>query len=316
MNMSKANILWFKDIKKKDILKVGGKGANLGEMFGIMPVPPGFCVTVKAYELFLEKTMIKQAILGMLSRLDIEDSEKLDAVAKSIRGMMLSKPLPDRLQKDISLAYAELKTGFVAVRSSATAEDLPTASFAGQQDTYLNICGAKEVVDAVKRCFVSLYTSRAIFYRHTNNFRQDQVKISVVVQKMIDSEKAGVIFTVNPVNKNHEELIIEGSYGLGESVVSGQVTPDTYIIKKKPFKVADMNIGSKSTAIVLEGGKNKRIEITHEKQEARLLSEIELKRLTRIALEIEKHYGKPQDIEWAIEKEKVYILQSRPITTL
>lgn len=314
----RKNILWFKEIKAKNIVIVGGKGANLGEMFSIMPVPNGFCVTVEAYDDFLEKTSIKNKIVEILTKTKINDSKQLDKNSTKIREIITKQKIPDQIQKDITENYKKLGNGFVAVRSSATAEDLPSASFAGQQDTYLNIKGKEKVIDAVKRCWASLFTSRAIYYRETNKFKHEDVKISVVIQEMVDSEKAGVMFTANPVNNSKKEMIIEGSYGLGESVVSGSVTPDTYIINKKPFKIIDINIGSKDTAIIKgKDGKNKKVKISSIKQEKQLLDINQIKKLIELGIKIEQHYKKPQDIEWGInDKGKLFILQSRPITTL
>lgn len=310
-------ILWFNEISKKDLPKVGGKGANLGEMFKIMPVPNGFCVTADAYALFMEETSLQEEVMAMLQALDIKDSRMLDERSEKIREMIKKENIPDDMKKEIAASYKKLNAKFVAVRSSATAEDLPTASFAGQQDTYLNISGEKEVINAVKSCWASLFTSRAIYYRETNKFNHNDVKISVVVQEMVQSEKAGVMFTVNPVNNNRSEMIIEGSYGLGESVVSGKVTPDTYTIKKTPFSILSINIGSKSTAIIQgKDGKNIEIETSRQQQDVQLLNEKELKELASLGMKIEQHYNIPQDIEWGISKKKVYILQSRPITTL
>ncbi|MFT4303059.1 MAG: PEP/pyruvate-binding domain-containing protein [Candidatus Woesearchaeota archaeon] len=307
-----ANILWFKEIKAKDIPLVGGKGANLGEMFNLMPIPNGFCITVKAYEEFLQTTKIKSHIFKKLKNIDFNNTKSLDKLSKEIRENIKKQIIPKKIKEDIIKSYNELNNKYVAVRSSATAEDLPTASFAGQQDTYLNISGEKKLLEAIKNCWASLFTSRAIYYRHTNKFKHEDVKISVVVQEMIQSEKAGVMFTANPVNNKKTEMIIEGSYGLGESVVSGEVTPDTYIINKKPFEIIDISIGSKSTQIT-QKGKEK---VSKNKQEIQLLNAKEIEEFTKIGIDIESHYKKPQDIEWAIFNNKIYILQSRPITTL
>ncbi|MFT4297840.1 MAG: PEP/pyruvate-binding domain-containing protein [Candidatus Woesearchaeota archaeon] len=312
------NIFWLKEIKAKDITLVGGKGANLGEMFKIMPIPEGFCVTVEVYDNFLKKTNIKSKIFEILSKTTISDSKQLDANSRKIREIITKEKIPKQIADDISKNYNMLGNGFVAVRSSATAEDLPSASFAGQQDTYLNIKGKEKVIEAVKRCWASLFTTRAIYYREINKFKHEDVKISVVVQKMVEAEKAGVMFTANPVNNSRKEMIIEGSYGLGESIVSGSVTPDTYILGKKQFKIIEMNIGSKDTAIIkTKDGKSKKIKIPQAKQKKQLLNEKEIKQLAKLGIKIEQHYKYPQDIEWGIDsKGKIYILQSRPITTL
>lgn len=309
------NILWFKDIFKFDIPIVGGKGANLGEMYERFPIPNGFCITVNAYEQFLEENNLSKRIFPLLKNLDIEDTKKLDSTAKNIQQMIIKGKMNNELQKEIRQHYKEIN-GYVAVRSSATAEDLPTASFAGQQATFLNTKGEEHVLKAVKECWASLFTSRAIYYRVVNAFDHELVLISVVVQEMIDSEKAGVMFTVNPVSKNADEMIIEGSFGLGEMVVSGQVTPDSYIVSKKSMKTIMKNIGDKKQAMIRKDGKNKIIMLSEHESKKQVLSEHEINELAKYGKAIQEHYKHPQDIEWAVHKGKIYILQSRPITTL
>jgi pyruvate, water dikinase len=286
----KENILWFKDITKADISLVGGKGANLGEVARHFPVPNGFCVTVNAYRQFLEQTMVGAHIHSLLDSIDSEKTEELDRASEKIRALIMQQKFPAGLKAEIEKNYKKLKNKKVAVRSSATAEDLPKASFAGQQDTYLNMKGEKAVIDAVQRCWASLFTSRAIYYREKNNFKHREVLISVVVQEMVDPKFAGVMFTVDPVKKKH--ILIEIVEGLGEKLVSGQVTPNTYFMNKKAHT----------------------LEQAHEqfKFDRNLLPNI-----SKTGEKIEKHYGFPQDIEFAIDKRgKLLILQSRPITTL
>jgi len=283
-------ILWFKDIKKEDIAFVGGKGANLGEMFSHFSVPNGFCITCAAYKHFMDETMIGAHIHGMLDKLDVEDTEELDKTAKEIRSIILKQKFPADIRKEITKNYGLLKNKKVAVRSSATAEDLPTASFAGQQDTYLNISGDADIIKSVQKCWASLFTSRAIYYREKNNFKHRDVLISVVIQEMVDADYAGVMFTVDPVNKKH--ILIEVVEGLGEALVSGQVTPNTYFMHKKNH-------------VVEEASEH----FDFNKKE--WLSEI-----SRIGEKIENHYQKPMDVELAIKNGKIYILQARPITTL
>ena len=306
----KKNILWFRDVSITDIPLVGGKGASLGEMFDIAPIPDGFVVSAQAFEKFLKP--IKKKIMDILDIVDIEDTEKLDKASEEIREIIMREDMPDDIKEDIMENYKNLR-GFVAVRSSATAEDLPEASFAGQQDTYLNV-NEKDLLNSVQKCWASLFTSRAIYYREINKFKHDEVLIAVVIQKMVDSKKAGVLFTANVVSNSKEEIIIEGAFGLGESVVSGQVTPDYYLIDKNTEKLKEKNISNKAIGFFRkkEGGVEKR---SIENPTARVLSDKQLKELTKIGLKIEQHYKHPQDIEWAID-DKVYILQSRPITTL
>ena len=312
-------ITWFDAIDKKDLLLVGGKGANLGEMFEKFPIPTGFCVTVNAYREFLKQNKLEEKIFPSLKKLDIEKTEELEKESKRIRDLILAFEMPDDVKKEIVENYKKLKEKFVAVRSSATAEDLPTASFAGQQDTYLNVKGEKDLLESVRKCWASLFTSRAIYYRVINKFHHEKVLICVVVQEMIDSEKAGVMFTVNPVTGDRTEQIIEGSFGLGESVVSGQVTPDSYIVKKKPFEIKEITVNEKNIAFYRdkEKGHNKKVELDNLKANSQCLTEDEIKGLAELGIKIEEHYKKPQDIEWAVGPDKkLYILQSRPITTL
>ena len=312
------NILWFKDISRKDTSKVGGKGCNLGEMFNTdIPVPPGFCVTVSAYKKFLEANKgLQDKINKELEGLDIEDTKKLDSSSAKIRKLITDAKIPEDIEKDIIAAYEKVND-FVAVRSSATAEDLADASFAGQQETFLNVKGKNDVVNKVRECLASLFTSRAIYYRENKGFEHSKVFISVVVQKMINSEKAGVMFTINPVTKNREEMVIEASYGLGEAVVAGMITPDSCFIDKKTLKPKNISIGTKKIIIYRDAsGKNKERKPTATEAEAQVLTEKELKEIAKLGIVIEKHYKFPQDIEWAIEKNKVYITQTRPVTAL
>lgn len=309
------NIKIFKEIRKEDIPLVGGKGANLGELASIgLPVPDGFVITARAYERFITEAGINEKIHSLLKKLDVEDTEKLNRTAEEIRKLIMKSHMPKYLIEEIKKQYKPIKD-FVAVRSSATAEDLPDASFAGQQDTFLNIKGEKDVLEAVQKCFASLFTPRAIYYREKNNFPHEKVYLAVVIQKMINADKAGVIFSVNPVTKNRNEIIIEGAYGLGESVVLGALTPHSYIIDKATHKVIDKNISRLEWGYYRgkKGGTEKR-EISHGHIE--VLNEKEAEALTKYTKEIEKHYGIPMDIEWAIEAGKVYILQARPVTTM
>jgi pyruvate, water dikinase len=309
------NILWFKEIRKNDISKVGGKGANLGEMFNNkIPIPDGFCVTAQAYEKFIEFNGIKDEIKQLLD-IDIENTNQLQNASEKINELILKSQIPIDIKNDIIKAYSNLNC-FVAVRSSATAEDLPTASFAGQQATYLNVKGKENIVKYVQNCWASLFTARAIYYRETNKFDHMSVLISVVVQKMVNSDSAGVMFTVHPVTNNRNEMIIEGSFGLGELVVSGSVTPDSYIVTKKPLEIKDIYIAEKRIAMYRnEKGENYE-KVLEDEANDQVLNEKQILELAKMGLLIEKHYNFPQDIEWAYEKGKLFITQSRPITTL
>jgi len=315
--VASKNILWFKEINKNDTPKVGGKGANLGEMFSAkISVPDGFCVTVVAYKLFLEENKLQDKLMKKLDGLDVEDTKKLDVVSAAIRALIVDANVPKDVEKDIVEAYKKIND-FVAVRSSATAEDLADASFAGQQATFLNVKGSKDVVRKVKECWASLFTSRAIYYRENKKFEHSKVFISVVVQNMINSDCAGVMFTANPITNSRDEMVIEGSYGLGESVVSGMVTPDSYFVDKKTLKPKNVSVGTKSIILYRDSnGKNKERKATPEESEKQLLTEKQIAEIAKMGIHIENHYKSPQDIEWAIEKNILYITQSRPITTL
>lgn len=317
-----VNIKWFENIKKDDLLLTGGKGLNLGLMTEAgFPVPPGFAVTTEAYFKHLDANNLRGPISKILEGLDVNDSEALNKASAEIKKLIIDGRIPRDIQKDIVDAYRKLnerigREVFVAVRSSASAEDLPTASFAGQQSTYLNIFGEEGVVKAVKDCWASLFEPRAIFYRVQNNFEHMKVGLSAVVQMMVQSEKAGVVFTVDPMTQDKNIISIEAAYGLGEVVVSGSVTPDTYLVDKNNFKIVKKNVVKQPWMLVKIEGKNKHAEIKEEMQGNQKLSDLEIKDLAKICAKIEQHYDFPQDIEYAFEKGNLYIVQSRPITTL
>lgn len=323
--MSTKNILWFKEVDKDDIALVGGKGANLGELTKAgIPVPPGFIVTAQAYFDFIKTTGLDKTIKKLLTGLDPEASKKLNEIAHELQKAVMSKPLPSNLAKDITKAYQELYTKgasniFVAVRSSATAEDLPTASFAGQQKTFLNVSGSDDVLKAVKECWASLFEARAIYYRVANNFDHLKVGIAVPVQKMVQSEKSGIMFTIDPISNDRSKLVIEGGWGLGEAIVSGSVTPDRYVVNKEDLAIVEKNINKQEWKIAKVGHENKHVTVEKKEQEAQKLSDEEIKEVAKLGREIEEHYGKPQDTEWAFEAApsgKLYFVQSRPVTTV
>lgn len=316
MNKKTAQILKFNQVGRTDIPYVGGKGANLGEMVSAnIPVPDGFIVTAKAYYDFLKLTSLKEKILAELSGLDVDDSEKLQAASKRVRTAILKAKLPDELAEKIKEAYHELSgkhDKLVAVRSSATAEDLPDASFAGQQETYLNIKGWEDVVKHTQKCWASLFTSRAIFYRTEKGFNHFKVGIAVPVQLMVQSDVSGIMFTVNPLTNNQKEVSIEAAYGLGQPVVSGELTPDQYIVRKKTEEIIDKEIMKQTWQYTIE----KKVPVSKKYQTAQKLSDKKIIELAKIGMNIEQHYGHPQDIEWGMEDNKLYIVQSRPVTTL
>jgi pyruvate,water dikinase len=312
------NILTLKEITKDDIPLVGGKGASLGEMTSIgLPVPAAFVVTAQAYRKFLIESGIEDELFDNLKDLDVEDTTILENASAQAKTIIINASMPEYLKSEIRNAYQEMgKNVIVAVRSSATAEDLPGASFAGQQETFLNVLGIADLLEAVQKCWASLFTPRAIYYRSRQGFEDSQVNIAVVVQQMIPSEKAGVMFTSHPVT-GEQETIVEGSWGLGEAIVSGTVSPDKYVFDRRKGKVVDRVIGTKKVAIVPMGKKGtKEVELPPEKQNSSVLSDDEVKKLAEFGTIAEDHYGTPQDVEWAIVKKEIFILQSRPITTI
>ena len=330
--MSKYNyIKWFDEIGKEDVGIVGGKGANLGELtsFGL-PVPPGFCVTASGYTKFIKYAELDEVVKFLMEAVDVEDVDELTNASKEIQKKIKEKEFDPELKEEILSAYREfsenigVKDPEVAVRSSATAEDLPDASFAGQQDTYLHISGEEELLNHIRDCFASLWTSRAIYYREKQNYDHFDVALSVVIQKMVNSEKSGVMFTANPINNSKDEIMINASYGLGEAVVSGIVTPDEYIIDKKSKKVIEKNIAEKEYMVIKnENGVGTRVVnvkdiLGKDAVKAEALSPKELDTLVERGLKVEKLYGSVQDTEWGFDRDtkEFYFLQSRPITTL
>lgn len=333
-------VKWFAEIGKKDIPIAGGKGANLGEMYNSkFPVPPGFVITAQAYDYFIDKAGIKDKIQEVIDKTDIEDNEELNKASRHIREIIEKAEMPKEMQEAIIESYDILdvdKKGmsgmtagamnilkhsheppFVAVRSSATTEDLATASFAGQQESFLNVKGHIDLIHAVKKCISSLFTARAIYYREKKNFAHVKASLAVVVQKMINSDKSGVMFSQNPV-KSDGSILIEAVWGLGEGIVSGMIKPDNYVISGnlEDFKVLEESIAEKKVAIVREAsGKNKVVNLTEQRGKQEVLSKYELKVLANYARKLEEHYGLPQDIEFAILDNEIYIVQTRPVTT-
>jgi pyruvate,water dikinase len=323
-------ILWFDELGKEDIPLVGGKNANLGEMIHAgIPVPPGFAITAEAYREFITETGIAEKIYKIIEETvtDTNDPKQYEEASKKVRQLIEATPMPSAIEKAIRAAYNELgkrtkaSEVFVAVRSSATAEDLPDASFAGQQETYLNVKGADELVQRTVKCWSSLFTPRAIFYRTQKGFRHEDVLISVGVQKMVNAKVAGVTFTINPVTGEPNQIVIEANWGLGESVVSGSVTPDDYVVDKKTLKIIEKRIAKKTVEYVRdpETGKTIHAQVDAERQDVPCLTDEEVLKLAEIAKRIEEHYGKPQDIEWAIDRdlpfpENIFVVQSRPET--
>jgi len=315
-------VVWLEEVGKEDLATVGGKGASLGEMISIdVPVPGGFAVTAQAFRDFINRTGIAKKLFDSLN-VDVNDEAQLLKAESAAKKLIMDAKVPKDIEQAIRSRYDELckregKEVFVAVRSSATAEDLPDASFAGQQETYLNMRGADQVFEAVRKCWASLYGARAIFYRVEQGFDHEKVNLSAIVQKMVDSEKSGVMFSSQP-STGEPLVVIEAAWGLGESVVSGSVSPDNYVVDRVKKTIVSKFIAAKEIQIIRDPKtmKTVTVKVPAKKREAVVLTEDEILQLANYAEILEKHYGIPQDIEWGVEKNKIYILQSRPITTI
>lgn len=313
----KKYVLSFKEIDKTTLPYVGGKGANLGEMTKAgFPVPQGFCVTTRAYRAFIQQSSEINRLFDLLDRLNPDDLEQTRKLGQSIREHLQSIPMPEDIKVCILEAFHTAgKDKAYAIRSSATAEDLPSASFAGQQETYLNIRGSEQLLEAIKKCWVSLFTDRAITYRAKNSFGHHSVFLSVVVQEMVFPEIAGVMFTADPLTGRRKTVSVNASFGLGEALVSGLVTADSYQVRSG--KITKKEIGKKKIAIYpLPEGGTATEDLPPEKQEQQVLEDGRIIELAKLGQKIENHYGLEQDIEWAYAEGKFYILQSRPITSL
>lgn len=296
---------------------VGGKGMSLSKlMAGGIPVPDGFHVTTASYRTFVEVNQIQTHINALLEGIDSYSTSQLEAVSKQIGMLFHNGKMPQEVSAAIKTAYAGLGNVAVAVRSSATAEDLPDASFAGQQDTYLNIQGENEVLASVKRCWASLWTARAIAYRIKNNIKQEFVALAVVVQKLAFSDASGVMFTINPMSGRRTEIIINAAWGLGEAVVSGLVTPDTIVVDKNTFRIESCEVANKEIMTVRTSDETEEIPVPGRLRKKPALTRGQAMRLAQLGNIIEKYYQMPMDVEWALEKDKLYIVQARPITVL
>jgi len=321
MTKKEKNILWFNEVGKEDVALVGGKGANLGEMAQAnFPVPRGFIVTSKAYFDFLEENKLKSKIDRELRKIDINDPVTINEVSQRIKTLILGGRISPLLAKEIIQNYLKLggliSHALVAIRSSATAEDLPTASFAGQQVTFLNIKGEANVVKKVQECWASLFEPRAIFYREEKGFDHFKVGIAVPVQEMIPAEISGVMFTVDPVNHEKNRLIIEAVYGLGEYLVQGTVTPDIYVVEKSSLDILSKKVEKQTVQLIKVGSLTKKTAVPRRLRLRRKLTDSQIKILAQIGKKIHSHYFYPQDIEWVLYKKKFYLVQSRPVTTL
>lgn len=313
----------FASLRRADVAFAGGKGANLGELTAAgLPVPPGFVVGAPAYAAFCDATGLRERITGMLADVDVDDVEALGAACEEVQAVVRAEPVPGPLADAIREAYRALAAGeddpAVAVRSSATAEDTASASFAGMNETLLNVRGADALVDAVRACWASLFGARTVYYRARRGFGQADMDIAVVVQRQIASTRAGVMFTIDPSTGSTDRLVIEGSLGLGESVVSGRVSPDRWIVAKPGLEILAREVHGKDMAIEpLPGGGTTVRELTAEELRRPALSDDEVLEVARMGMRIEEHYGEPQDTEWAFDPDGgAWMLQSRPVTSV
>lgn len=306
----------FRELSKKDAGIAGGKGASLGEMASSgIPVPDGFVVLSSTFDRFLHETDLTQEIEAILKIVDHKAIHTVDAASEKIRGLIENQEIPEGIAKEIKEEFKKLGSEFVAVRSSATAEDGAEHAWAGQLESFLNT-DKDSLLKNVRRCWGSLFTPRAIFYRFEKELYGTDISVAVVVQKMIQSEVSGIAFSVHPITEDYNQLIIEAGYGLGEAIVSGSITPDSYVVEKESLQIIDQNISEQKKALVKEGASNNWVMVDKEKREQQKLSNAQIIELSKIIIQIEKHYGFPCDIEWAYENNKFYIVQSRPITTL
>ena len=321
MGIMMKKIADVNELSVNDIPYVGGKGANLGELTSAgFPVPGAFVLTTVAYDYFLEKSRILDRVTRELESIDRTSDQSLTDAAGRIRGLLESITIPKDLKDEILVAYKGLfpkgGRGFVAVRSSATAEDLPDASFAGQQDTYLNVHGDDDLLDKVRRCWSSLFTPRAIAYREKQGYAHNDVKLAVVVQKMVNSEVSGIMFTVDP-HSGKKNIIIEAGYGLGEAIVGGEVTPDTYTIEKGRMEISQRRISTQKWKYIKgKDGSTVKEDIPEKEQKIQKLSDEKIIEVAELGRQVEIHYDRPMDMEWCVEDDVVYMVQARPITAV
>jgi pyruvate,water dikinase len=316
-------VLAFGELRRGDVARAGGKGANLGELTAAgLPVPPGFVVSASAYAAFCDGSGLRSRIADRLAGVDVEDTEELARASEAVRSTIESEPLPEWLEDAICEAYRGLSEGggypAVAVRSSATAEDTASASFAGMNETVLNVRGSIVLLDAVRRCWSSLFGARTIYYRAQKGFPQAEMDIAVVVQRQVEASRAGVMFTIDPATGATDRLVIEGAFGLGESVVSGSVSPDRYLVAKDPLAIERREVHRKEIEVIAAANAGTLTrELAPERAEQPVLSDEEAERIAEIGLRIEAHYGSPQDTEWAIDGAgRIWILQARPVTSI
>jgi len=314
--MTKTLIKNFKQISKADTKIAGGKGASLGEMTQAgIPIPQGFVILSNVFDRFIKEADLNVEIDAVLDTVDIKKVHTIENASEKIKAMILSKEISEDIKTEIFKFYKKLNYKFVAVRSSATSEDSTSAAWAGQLESFLNTT-KETLLENVKKCWASLFTPRAIFYRFEKKLNKEKISVAVVVQKMVDSKESGIAFSVHPVTQDKNQIIIEAGFGLGEAIVSGSITPDSYVIDKQRFRILDINVNKQTKALYKKTkGGNKWKELG-KKGRKQVLTEKEIVKLSKLIVKIENHYGFPCDIEWAKEKEKFYITQSRPITTI
>lgn len=306
----------FEQITKNDVTLAGGKGASLGEMIqASISVPPGFVILSSAFEKFLEEIDLNVEIDAALETVDHKKMHTIENASEKIKALILAAEMPKNTAEIIQKFFKKLGAKYVAVRSSATAEDSVSAAWAGQLETYLNTT-KNNLLENVKKCWASLFTPRAIFYRFEKKLHKQKISVAVVIQKMVQSEVSGICFTVHPVTKAQNQMVIEAGFGLGETIVSGHITPDTYTIHKDNLSLLDVNISKQG--IIITRGQNGDIKkkLTRKVGGKQKLTEKQIVKLAGLCKKIERHYRYPQDIEWAYADKRFYILQSRPITTL
>ena len=307
----------FSELSKTDTHSAGGKGASLGEMTQAgIPVPPGFVITTNAFDNFILETKLHHEIQAQLDGLNHHELENIQKASESIQALILDAKIPETITQGLLSAYRDLGAEFVAVRSSATVEDGADASWAGELDSFLNTTETN-LLENVQRCWASLFTPRALYYRFENGFHSSKVSVAVVVQKMVHAEVSGIAFSVHPVTEDHNQLVIEAGFGLGEAIVSGSITPDNYVVQKNNWEIIDQYVTTQHKKLIkAETGGSAWIEISSSEGEMQKLPENKIKELANLVVTIENHYGFPCDIEWAMENNVLYIVQSRPITTL
>lgn len=339
--MNEKYVVWFEEVDKASVSIVGGKGANLGEMLQAgFPVPYGFVITSAAYFYLLEHNDLKKDMTKILSYINFENQKELSQASEAIKRMIKTADVPKDLLHTITHHYlhlvskeaeiysnslfnqaakhlgASIKMPLVAVRSSATAEDLPDASFAGQQETFLNVQGENHLIEKVRSCWASLFTERAMYYRHHQNYNHMKVGLAAVVQRMVQSEKSGIAFSIDPISNNRDVVTIESIYGLGEYIVGGKVTPDHYEVKKNDLSIIKKEVKQQHIKLVRKGSGNEELKLNKAEGNEQKMADDLIKKLAELIAKVEHHYNFPQDIEWAYEKGILYIVQSRPITTM